>query len=626
MLLLRPFMLRHAACRHRLLVKQHAPVLFASTKPAKQSRLAVLALVSTPRDVSVSARKRRGAPAPQQDADHDVQGPNPSAAQDPWAALGLDPRVTVRRRMNTVCIPTQQYLALHQVRLEEQDITAPSEVQIAAIPTILSGANTAVQCYTGSGKTLAYLLPILAMAVQRAEKEIEEAQAARPKDWAAHVGQVQAIVVAPSRELAMQIVRVAQSLLPPDAARAVQQAIGGANPSRQVEALRYHKPLVVVGTPGRLAELNRGGYLSTHKCGLLVLDEVDQLLAPHFRDEMARLHGHVGRKLPSGRQTVIVSATATPKVLEMAAEWCPEPTPVFLSTTMTTPTPDTDTAPEAPPPASTAPPQWGWGHAATQTRTRGTAGGVGTSHIPVALPPTLRHLYVETQHRHRVDTLRRAIHALDVQRALVFMNFQQRLADTQAKLSARGMPVGVLHGELTKLERASVLQAFKRGEFRALVVSDVATRGLDVPECDAVFNLELPSDAAHYAHRAGRTGRMGRAGVVVSIVEPSETRVVKKLTGAMAMRCWWAWLHACSMAMTTVGVVSVLCCAACFAGGCAPRRVVPQGSCTCRQTQWRSRAGRCSQPGPRRHVAAPYSTTPLDHHGLPLLLRCCCCY
>lgn len=512
MMLLRPNMLRHVASRHRFLVQQHAPVMFASTKPAKQSRLAVLSLVSTPRDVSVSARRRRGAPTQEQGAEHDVQGPDPSAAQGPWAALGLDPRVTVR--------------------LEEQNIDAPSEVQVAAIPTILSGANTAVQCYTGSGKTLAYLLPILAMAIQRAEQEIEDAQAARPRDWAAHVGQVQAIVVVPSRELAMQIVRVAQSVLPPDASRAVQQAIGGANPSRQIEALRYHKPLVVVGTPGRLAELNRGGYLSTHKCGLLVLDEVDQLLAPHFRDEMVRIHSHVGRKLPAGRQTIIVSATATPKVLEMASEWCPQPTAVFLSAAPADDTPAHAASKPAEPVPATAPPQWGWGAAAAQSRTRGTAGGIGTSQIPVALPPQLRHLYVETQHRHRVDTLRRAIYALDVQRALVFMNFQQRLQDTQAKLSARGMPVGVLHGELTKLERASVLQAFKRGEFRALVVSDVATRGLDIPECDAVFNLELPSDAAHYAHRAGRTGRMGREGIVVSICEPNETRVVKKLTGA----------------------------------------------------------------------------------------------
>lgn len=426
------------------------------------------------------------------------------------------------------------------MRLEEQNIHTPSDVQIAAIPPILSGANTAVQCYTGSGKTLAYLLPVLAMAVQRAEQEIVDAQAKHPRDWAAHVGQVQAIIVAPSRELAMQIVRVAQTVLPPDASRAVQQAIGGANPARQVEALRYHKPILVVGTPGRLAELSRAGHLGTHRCGILVLDEVDQLLAPHFRDEMTRLHEHVGRK--GGRQTIIVSATATSKVLDMASDWCPQPQQVFLSAATAS---DQEEGlhgnlgghhqPRAP--------AWGWGTAAeTATpRIRGTAGGLGTAQFAVALPPQLRHVYVETPFRHRVDALRRAIHALDAQRALVFMNFQQRLKDTQAKLSSKGMAVGVLHGELTKLERASVLQGFKRGEYRALVVSDVATRGLDIPECDAVFNLELPSDAAHYAHRAGRTGRMGREGVVVSIVEPSQLHVVHKLTGVVLGGVGGAW-------------------------------------------------------------------------------------
>ncbi len=436
----------------------------------------------------------------------------------------------------------------NQVRLAEHNIHTPSDVQAAAIPTILAGSNAAVQCYTGSGKTLAYLLPVLAMAVERAEQEIIDAQAARPRDWAAHVGQVQAIIVAPSRELAMQIVRVAQQVLPPDAARAVQQAIGGANPVRQIEALKYHKPLVVVGTPGRLAELSRAGHLGTHKCGILVLDEVDQLLAPHFRDEMTRLHEHVGRKMggPEGRQTIIVSATATPKVLDMAAEWCPNPVQVFVAADGTSsdngPMDGSISNPTMMPIISDHHPQpkapsWGWGAAAeaSSQRIRGTAGGLGTSQFAVALPPQLRHVYVEAPFRHRVDAVRRAMHALDAQRVLVFMNFQQRLKDAQAKLASKGMAVGVLHGELTKLERASVLQAFKRGEYRALVVSDVATRGLDIPECDAVFNLELPSDAAHYAHRAGRTGRMGRAGVVVSIVEPSQTHVVHKLTGGVLL-------------------------------------------------------------------------------------------
>ena len=189
--------------------------------------------------------------------------------------------------------------------LDTMRITAPTPIQSASIPPIFSGSNVALQCYTGSGKTLAFILPVLSLAVQRAETE----WAGVTRRTRAEAGIVQAIVVTPSRELAMQIVRVAQSLLPETARRAVQQCIGGANTHRQREALKLYKPLLVVGTPGRLAELSRDGTLQTHKCGILVLDEADQLLAPQFREEMGRLSDHVGRRVEGGRQTILVSAT-----------------------------------------------------------------------------------------------------------------------------------------------------------------------------------------------------------------------------------------------------------------------------------------------------------------------------
>lgn len=148
-----------------------------------------------------------------------------------------------------------------QATLPHQGIHTPTEVQAAAIPHIVAGANVAVQCHTGSGKTLAYLLPVLSLAIARNKAEWEGVT----RRTRGQAGTVQAVVVAPSRELAMQIVRVAQSLLPDSARRAVQQAIGGANMARQVEALRKDKPVLVVGTPGRLAELSRDGTLQTHK-------------------------------------------------------------------------------------------------------------------------------------------------------------------------------------------------------------------------------------------------------------------------------------------------------------------------------------------------------------------------
>ena len=160
------------------------------------------------------------------------------------------------------------------------------------------------------------------------------------------------------------------------------------------------------------------------------------------------------------------------------------------------------------------------------------AGADGDTAEPTAteaLPPNLRHFSVAADGRHKVDRLRKAIHATGAERALVFLNFGHRLKDTRDKLATRGMRCGVLHGGMNKHERSAELAAFRRGDFRALLVSDLAARGIDVPEVDAVFNLELPTDQTHYVHRAGRTGRMGAEGFVLSIAEPKEKFVLNRI-------------------------------------------------------------------------------------------------
>jgi superfamily II DNA/RNA helicase len=146
-------------------------------------------------------------------------------------------------------------------------------------------------------QTLAFLLPLMSMAIARLEKRVFS------KDIKDDFGP-EVIIVAPSRELAMQIVHVAQELLPQEAWPLVQQAIGGANMRRQLESMKINKPLIVVGTPGRLAEHSRLGTLRTHCTAALVLDEVDQLLCPQFRNDLLRLLQHLGSKLPAGPQVV----------------------------------------------------------------------------------------------------------------------------------------------------------------------------------------------------------------------------------------------------------------------------------------------------------------------------------
>eukprot|EP00798_Chlamydomonas_sp_ICE-L_P014791 gene14791-20841_t len=302
--------------------------------------------------------------------------------------------------------------------LKKMGAEFPSPIQEAAIPHVMSGQNVALQSYTGSGKTLAFLLPVITMALRRAEKLYSEKK----------VVPLQAVIVAPGQELAMQITRVAHAIFPDEGRKMVQQCIGGANPHRQIEALRANKPILVVGTPGRLADFVRNGKLKLHKCPVLVMDEADQLLAPNFAEDMAHITDHCGKRLDFPRQTVLVSATLTQSVLAKSEKWCPSP---FAG------------APSAAPA-----PGWGWGVQGWDApgsklgpKTQGAAGGVEAADgLVPTMPPQLKHVYIVAEHRHKVDCLRKSINALDSQRSLVFMNFQQRLKDTIFKLRAKKMP------------------------------------------------------------------------------------------------------------------------------------------------------------------------------------------
>eukprot|EP00803_Ostreobium_quekettii_P007259 evm.model.scf_1591.2 EVM.evm.TU.scf_1591.2 scf_1591:21296-30801(-) len=481
-------------------------------------------------------------------------------ASGSFGAMGLDERITAN--------------------LGSLGINSPTPIQAASIPILLDQLDCALQCFTGSGKTLAYLLPLLSIAVQRADQQLPT-EGEKPAE-------LQLLIIAPSRELAMQILRVARGLVPPELHSKVQQCIGGANPNRQVEALKHEKPLVVVGTPGRLADHSKAGVLQTHDCPMLVLDEVDQLMSERFRDDMKRLTYHTGRDIIH-RQTVLVSATLTTKLILKLGEWCPATDFVFVGVSVAAENlspgkpatkgsqnqrsgleiagqragmaraigqeegtgfgeEEAQSREEAGPghqleesvEATGAMhelegPEWGWGPTggwktkkSKSQKAKTGADELGGTDAALGMPPGLKHRLLVTRRGHKVDDLRRAIHALGLKHALVFMNFQQRLKDTVFKLSARGMEVSLLHGSQSKVLRQKTIEDFKRGRLRVLVVSDVAARGVDLPNCDGVINLELPTDVSHYVHRAGRTGRMGREGWVLSLADPADRFVVDK--------------------------------------------------------------------------------------------------
>lgn len=390
-------------------------------------------------------------------------------------------------------------------RLEREGFATPTDVQSSAIPVILKNHDVVIQSYTGSGKTLAYLLPILS-EVGPLKNHLTDREKASKK------AEIEAVIVAPSRELGMQIVREFEKLLGPDK-RFVQQLVGGANRARQEEALKKNKPAIVVGTPGRIAEISAAGKLQTHGCRFLVLDEVDELLSFNFREDIQRILDHVGRKRSGGlkapldRQTIMVSATVPFSVIRAAKSWGRDP--LLVQAKKVSPI---DSVLSSGPVISS-----------------NSSSNVQTQAAVESLPPSLKHFYCLSRIQHKVDMLRRCVHALDARSVIAFMNHTRQLKDAVHKLEARGMSAAELHGDLGKLGRSTVLKKFKNGEIRVLVTNELSARGLDVTECDLVVNLELPTDSVHYAHRAGRTGRLGRRGNVVSICEESEVFVVKKL-------------------------------------------------------------------------------------------------
>lgn len=344
--------------------------------------------------------------------------------------------------------------------LQRMKLETPTEVQATAVPLILEGKDVLIQSQTGTGKTLAFLLPVVSQL--KAEDRT-----------------VQAIIAVPTRELGMQIFNELNRLLEGTGLIA-QQLIGGANVRHQIDRLKK-KPHLVVGTPGRLAELINGGKLKTQATRLLVLDEVDHLLDPTFKTDLVRVLKSVSRE----RQTIFASATITPDVQEVAARWMKDATHLHVEASY-------------------------------------------------KLPANLTHNYMETE-GHKTDALRKLIHACQPKAAMVFVNSSKQTEEIVDKLSFKGLKAAALHGGARKLDRGAILKAFREGGIQVLVTSEMGARGLDFAHLTHVFNLDLPTDAEHYLHRAGRAGRMGRAGQVVSLVTPSERFVIEKLAKALGL-------------------------------------------------------------------------------------------
>ena len=336
---------------------------------------------------------------------------------------------------------------LHAVR--ETGYHAPTPIQTAAIPAILRGADVLGLAQTGSGKTAAFSLPLLQRLL------------------AGHDGskRLRALILAPTRELAIQIGEAVQSLAETFPQRLkIAVAFGGVSINPQLMALRGGCD-VMIATPGRLLDLVDHNALRFDALEILVLDEADRLLDLGFADELTRLLG----MLPAQRQNLFFSATFEPKVQALAEAILRAPERIEI----------------APEPA-------------------------------VESLITQRAIHVDTAAR--TPLLRHLLATEGWSRALVFVATKYATEHVSDKLWAHDIKAAALHGELSQGGRTKVLDALKSGEVQVLVATDIAARGLDIPSLPVVVNYDLPRSAVEYTHRIGRTGRAGETGLAVSFV------------------------------------------------------------------------------------------------------------
>ena len=336
------------------------------------------------------------------------------------------------------------------------------KVQDEMIPAMLEGKDIVAESPTGSGKTLAYVLPILNKVDGRKK-------------------QTQALIVAPSQELAMQIVEVIREwTLGTDIT--VQQLIGGANSARQIEKLKK-KPTIVVGTPGRLNELARANKLKLKEVQIVVLDECDQLLSREYRVTVKSFIEDAA----FGRQVVVVSATITEEIKLVASRLMFEPIHIEIK-------------PE-----------------------------------DMVQVGKVEHSFIKVDERDKTDMLRRLAN-IEGLHGLAFVNNIDQVLMKETKLKYRDAKIVSLHSDMKKEERKKALDAFRKGEARILIATDIAARGLDIEGLSHVIHVDVPRTIEQYTHRSGRTGRAGADGEVITLLSYRDEKDYKKLTRDMKVK------------------------------------------------------------------------------------------
>ncbi|MGO3797144.1 MAG: DEAD/DEAH box helicase, partial [Pauljensenia sp.] len=337
----------------------------------------------------------------------------------------------------------------------------PTPIQAAAIPPLLQHRDVVGVAQTGTGKTAAFGLPLLAM-IDPAERD------------------VQALVLAPTRELAMQSAQAIEDFASRSRNVEVVAVYGGSAYGPQLHALRAGAQ-VVVGTPGRIIDLIEKRALKLSHVRMLVLDEADEMLRMGFAEDVETIASSV----PDQRLTALFSATMPAAIERVAKTHLHDPVKIAVSQESST---------------------------------------VDTIHQTYAVVPF----------KHKLGSLGRVLATRDADAALVFVRTRADVEEVALDLSARGFKASGISGDVAQAERERLVQRLRNGTLDVLVATDVAARGLDVERIGLVVNFDVPREAEAYVHRIGRTGRAGRAGLSLTFFTPRERsrlRQIERLTG-----------------------------------------------------------------------------------------------
>ena len=331
-----------------------------------------------------------------------------------------------------------------------------SPIQAKAIPVVLEGKDIVGQAQTGTGKTAAYGIPML--------------QSIDPK-----LKCVQAVVLCPTRELAIQVADEIRKLAKYMSSIKVLPVYGGQEIVRQIKSLKTGVQ-IVVGTPGRVMDHMRRKTVKFDKVKMVILDEADEMLNMGFREDMETIL----TQMPEERQTVMFSATMPKAIMDIARTFQNDAEVIK----------------------------------------------VVRKELTVE---NIEQYYFEVRSKNKDEILSRLIDIYNPKLSVVFCNTKKQVDDLISELKGRGYFADGIHGDMKQAQRDRVMNDFRKGKTEILIATDVAARGIDVDDVDIVFNYDLPQDEEYYVHRIGRTGRAGRAGLAFSFVTGKEIYKLKDI-------------------------------------------------------------------------------------------------